>query len=368
MRRSLRPESDVFRSTDGFPNEWLKWDNGTTELFATIDESFHDSGDYIKVPSNTTDDSSVVFKLSTVPTPVLRSEHKLTVWAYWPVLGNGTTTLIVQLREGYVDESNPGTLLHADVPTLTTSLRQFDFNFDGSSIVDYSNLYVRLICVVDVVPGGDGLIVSMLNYTVPGDGILGPTGMPQFPVRPIWGQVRTTGTVNGEPLCQLLNPPASPVKLAVYELWLWGGGPDGNVGLNRQWANAVKRNEFPFLVGLGGVTTTGLKFHLDEQDTGTIHGVMQAFDFTNAQFHNAVGQMGYEFEDIDDEDANGVKDIFCQWLARPSLSIADIPTIIRPKGGFPWCVMPGSALEAVWLDNGLGQEIRLGAVWDEISL
>lgn len=370
MRRTLRPTVDTYRD-NGFPNEWVTHLNGTTSLFAEIDEAYNDTADFIKMWTGATADPVVVFKISSVPTPVLRTNHAIVLWAKYLAAGAGTTNLLVELREGYVSEGSQGTLIfsHAIFHTLiTTSFQEFRFNGDGSAITDYSNLYFRVVGDVDnPAPGIDGLVISQLYFAVPGDGVLG-SNVSQFPGSPIYGEVFSAGSVNGGAFGQLLNPEGSTAKLVVHELAFWGGGADGNTGLNRQWANAVHRSDYPFDVGAGGTIKTANQIRLDQNDATAIQGVLRAMNFTNEQYHNVVGQVGYEFEDINDTDADGLKPLRCQWLARPSTNAGDLPTWIRRPGSFAWTLMPGSALEIPWLDNGTGTTIRVIAVWDEIIL
>ena len=374
MRRVLRPTVDTYRD-NGFPNEWVTHLNGTTSLYAEVDEAYNDTADFVKVWVGATADPIVVFKLSSVPTPSLRTNHTLLFWcAYLSGAGTGNTGLTVQIREGYVNEGSPGTLIHSrSIPNTSfagTTLQEFRDSWDGSAITDYSNLYVRLYCdVFNAAPGNDGMVVTQVYMAVPGDGILGPTGVSQFPISPIYGEVYSGGSTNGGAFGQLLNPEGSTVKLLVYELWFWGGGPSsGHTGLSRQMANAVKRSDYPFEPGSGATTVNANAIHLNETDVTTIQGILRAYDFTNEQYHNFIGQVGYEFEDVDDADADGITNISAQWIGRPSVDLGDLPTEIRRIGSFPWTIMPGSAIEIPWLDNGTGTNVRIGAVWDERPL
>jgi hypothetical protein len=117
-------------------------------------------------------------------------------------------------------------------------------------------------------------------------------------------------------------------------------------------------------VGLGGTITYANKLRLNPYDTNPINGIMRGIDFANSQFHNAPGNFEYEFEDIDDLDSDGVKNIGAQLVIEPPTPMSYRPFRIRKRGSFPWIIYPQSAIEIAWLDNGVNFTLA-SALWDE---
>lgn len=172
------------------------------------------------------------------------------------------------------------------------------------------------------------------------------------PVSPIYAEVLTPGSTNGGPIVQLENPLGSGVNLRVYELGLAGGGSDQpSAGA----MNSMVRTTTPFTLGGGGTQKIANAFRLDETDATAIAGVLRGMNFTNNGIGDTLAAMGDETK--------------AQWLGLPSRESTDhrTPHWDRMPGGFPWTVVPGSALALAYLVQGSGTDMRGYACWDEIA-
>src|SRR3990167_2042262 len=106
MPQYARPDADV---TDG---NWTKSTGGNVDLFSMVDESIADDGDYIEsalAPSN----DVCVLRLSDVEDPLSSNGHVVRFRRGKNSAGGAQIDLTVQLRQGYVDEETPGTLIAA---------------------------------------------------------------------------------------------------------------------------------------------------------------------------------------------------------------------------------------------------------------
>ena len=190
----------------------------------------------------------------------------------------------------------------------------------------------------------------------------------QFPTRSIWrGELKVLGTVNGSPTIQLINVSTNR-KIRVFELSVWGQSISGaNTGQSRQPAYGIRRSDNPFDKGTGGSYTFGNMLRLSN-DTEACAGVIRGIDFNDEETHNIIGQTGYEFEDIDDEDSDGLRPIFCPLIVVPSSFPSVQPFYARAPGSFHWTIMPLSAIEVVWLDNGTAKFSHAQFVFDQVPI
>lgn len=358
------PSADVVRSPSGSgSNTWTKTGGGTTNLWQALDEVLVDESDYIHCPVPDASPGSVyVTKLSAVAAPPSNDGVSIHYWLRFDPAGIATspdTTLTIELREGYVDEMTQGTVIHSDTYDHTDFAgiaKGFGVDLtptEVASVTDWSDLYVRYVAMK--VAESDEFVVYNTALYVPAPGANG-SNVKRTPKSAILGQVRTSGSVNGAPLAHLLNPSGSGKKLVVYGAWIHGGGADGgSTTLCRADLNSFRRTGNPLGVGSGGTTTNGHVIRLDETNTDTIVGVLEAFDFTNEQFHEEGAGLPCEFAD---------ENFF---EVRPSSNPADQPFSLREEGAFPITLMPGSALEVCWRFNGSGFNVRLIVLWDEVT-
>lgn len=375
--RKAVPIADVnFTPNTGFPDQWVNGLTGLyTNLFANIDETYFSAtpGDYILMSQNAdSGEHHYTAKLSAVANPHRTDGHGFIMYAsYANDTGVGSTGLIVEIREGYVDEANPGTLLFqyaiGGLQFDGTTRKRFEVNFGSFHATNYHNLYVRFIGYVT--PGGakfDGLAVYMFNLVVPGAGTFGPNFFNKLPVSPIYGELKALNSVNGECLWQLLNSSANKA-IIIYELKLWGGSGGTHTGLNRQARHGVRRTSYPYDVGLGGNIKYGNLWRLNPADTTPIESVLRGIDFANSQFHNIDGNFEYEFENLGDVPPDQTKSISDQWAGATDPANTNRPVWIRAPGSFPWTILPGSALEIAYLDNANGT-LTAAVVFDEKEL
>lgn len=384
MRQLAKVESDVFNGAS-FPQQWLRQtDNSTTDLFTMMQDTTYGSpiandNIYVNQGLNPGDEAVCAFKLSEMSAPPIRPGPAINVTMVYTcgyrLSGDAVTILQLQLREGYVDEANQGTLIAQVVEdgfTLTTSIVTKQITFSGLGITNWANLYLR--CVTSVpslhpfVPN-DGMRVGTVFFIAEQAGLFRSNKIDQFPGRASYrSELRILGSTNGSPIIQLIND-STHFKLRVYRLDVWGQiNTGGHTGLDRQSAYGIRRTDNPFNPGTGATVTFGNIIRLDPDDVSLLAGTVRGMDFNDEQYHNIVGQTGYEYEDIDDSDGDGILSIFSQLIVAPSTYPSNRPFQIRPPGGFPWTIMPLSALEVAWLDNGAARVCHAAFEWDKVTI
>ena len=143
MSQFARPDADI---TDG---AWLNEAASATDMYQSIDEDVSSPNDSDYVESEAGPSSSpVVFNLSAITDPVSSSGHVMR-WRRSKSGGGATLNLTVELRQGYVNEGSPGTLIKtvsdSDIPngfaTTTATLSAGE----ADAITDYSDLQVRIV-------------------------------------------------------------------------------------------------------------------------------------------------------------------------------------------------------------------------------
>lgn len=131
-------------STDTTLGAWEDEAGGVVSIFTHIDEVVRDDLDYITSEFNPTS-SPYVTKLSTVTDPNIDTGHIVRFAARKDPISGVALDLDVELRQGYVSEGSPGTLIDATaIVGLSTVFTEFTFEPDGSLITDYSDLFLRL--------------------------------------------------------------------------------------------------------------------------------------------------------------------------------------------------------------------------------
>lgn len=138
-----RPSTDTYNG-DG----WLEDDNTATSIFSEIDESVSDDADYIKSVVAPTSDAYVT-KLTTLEDPLSSTGHIVRYRYRKNAAGGAAVDLTVQLRQGYVNEGTPGTLIkqwvHTDISDTFSTAAQTLSGGEADSITDYANLYLRFV-------------------------------------------------------------------------------------------------------------------------------------------------------------------------------------------------------------------------------
>jgi len=117
-------------------------------MYLEIDEVTQDNVDFIKSPSAPTSDVYVT-KLTTLEDPVLSTGHIVRYAYQKDAAGGAQIDLTVQLRQDYVNEGTPGTLIHSEVHTnIPNGWTAGSFTLSGGeadAITDYTNLFLRFV-------------------------------------------------------------------------------------------------------------------------------------------------------------------------------------------------------------------------------
>jgi hypothetical protein len=136
-------------STDTTRDNWEEDDGTTTNIFDQIDESVSDDNDYIRTGLAPTSDVYVT-KLTTLEDPVSSTGHTVRYRYRKDTAGGAQIDLTVQLRQGYVNEGTPGTLIatmgtHTNISDTITAGSYTLSGAEADSITDYTDLYLRFV-------------------------------------------------------------------------------------------------------------------------------------------------------------------------------------------------------------------------------
>lgn len=143
MAQFARPDADLEIGS------WAEDDDTTDALFGEIDEATRDDLDFDKsedlsAPGNTT---PFAVSLSDITDPVSSAGHIIRV----ALRKQGTAQMdaTVELRQGYVSEASPGTLIATlTQANLTTSFAEYTHTLSGAeadAITDYTDLQLRFV-------------------------------------------------------------------------------------------------------------------------------------------------------------------------------------------------------------------------------
>lgn len=145
MSQFGRPSADTYNG-DSYTNQSASGSN----IYNTIDESVTDDADYIQSPASPSSDVYVT-KLTSITDPVSAVSH-IVNYRYCTnvTIGGETLDLIVELRQGYVNESSKGTLIASKTVTgisgSTVVADLFTLSAgEANSISDYADLYLRFV-------------------------------------------------------------------------------------------------------------------------------------------------------------------------------------------------------------------------------
>lgn len=142
MAQFARPDNDFNN-----PGSWTDEAAGSTNIFQSIDETSPSDADYIQSPLAPST-AIYVARLSDIEDPVSSTGHVLRTRYAKNSAGGAQIDIVNQLREGYVNEGSPGTLIVArtftDVSeTFTTDAYTLSAG-EADSITDYTDLFMRM--------------------------------------------------------------------------------------------------------------------------------------------------------------------------------------------------------------------------------
>lgn len=136
-------------STDTTREAWEEDDGTTTDIWDQIDEVVADDLDYVRsalVPTN----DVYVTQLTAVTDPLQSTGHIVRYRYGKDAAAGAQIDLTIQLRQGYVNEGTPGTLI-ATVATLTNIPAGWTAGSytltagEADNITSYSSLYIRFV-------------------------------------------------------------------------------------------------------------------------------------------------------------------------------------------------------------------------------
>ncbi len=142
MAQFARPNADA--SIGAYEDEL----GGTSDIFNSIDEASPNDSDFITSEFSPSS-SPYVCGLSSVTDPLSSIGHVVRYRARKDPSTGAQIDLTVELREGYVNEGSPGTLIATDSQVdLPTAFTTFSFALSGGeadAITDYSDLFLRFV-------------------------------------------------------------------------------------------------------------------------------------------------------------------------------------------------------------------------------
>ena len=134
-------------STDTTREAWEEDDGTTTDIFDQIDEAIADDVDFIRSAQVPTTDAYVT-KLTTLTDPVVHTGHVVRYRYGKDVAAGAQIDIVVQLRQGYVNEGSLGTLIasatHTNVANGWTAGSIALSEAEAGNITDYTDLYLRI--------------------------------------------------------------------------------------------------------------------------------------------------------------------------------------------------------------------------------
>lgn len=142
MAQFGRPSADTNN-----PGAWVDQADGSTNIYTTIDETVASNTDYIKTPVAPAADVYVT-ALTTLEDPVSSTGHTVRWRQGKDAAGGATVQLTVELRQGYVSEGTPGTLIATAQSAGTVEDAFTDKSYtlsagEANAITDYTSLFLR---------------------------------------------------------------------------------------------------------------------------------------------------------------------------------------------------------------------------------
>lgn len=140
MAQFARPDADLLE------DNWTEDDGGVLDIFDQIDEVTADDVDYVHTGLAPVNDVYVA-RLSDVTDPVSSTGHIIRYRYSKDAAAGATINLIVQLRQGYVNEGTPGTLIasatHNGISETWTAGTFTLSGAEADAITDYADLALR---------------------------------------------------------------------------------------------------------------------------------------------------------------------------------------------------------------------------------
>jgi len=141
MAQIAHPIADI--TNDGYVDE----DDLSGSLFAALDEATADDTDFIRSAVSPSDDVYVC-RMAEVSDPVSTENHILRVRYAKDDAGGAQIDMNLQLRQGYVSEGDPGSLIAEwDVTDISDEITQQSLVLTGEqtdAITNYADLFVRV--------------------------------------------------------------------------------------------------------------------------------------------------------------------------------------------------------------------------------
>lgn len=136
-------------STDTTRDNWEEDDGTTTSIWDQIDESAADDADFIRTVLTPTNDVYVT-RLTAVSDPLSSTGHVVRYRYRKDSAGGDQIDLVVQLRQGYVSEGTPGTLIasatHTNIDGSAWTAGSITLSgAEADSITNYGDLYLRFV-------------------------------------------------------------------------------------------------------------------------------------------------------------------------------------------------------------------------------
>jgi hypothetical protein len=144
MAQFGRPSADTNN-----PGGWTTQTGGSANLYTTIDEATPDDNDYIRSPASPSN-AVYVTKLSSLVNPGTTTGHVMRMRTSADLDNQQTISITQELRQGYVSEASPGTLIASQSRTGITSTTWTTSQYtltaaEAGAITDYTNLYYRFV-------------------------------------------------------------------------------------------------------------------------------------------------------------------------------------------------------------------------------
>jgi hypothetical protein len=135
-------------STDTTRDNWEEDDGTTVDIWDQIDEVAADDADYIRTVLTPTSDVYVT-KLTTIEDPISSTGHTVRYRYGKSAAGGDQIDLIVQLRQGYVNEGTLGTLIaaqtHTNVGAFPVAGSIALSGAEADAITNYADLFIRFV-------------------------------------------------------------------------------------------------------------------------------------------------------------------------------------------------------------------------------
>lgn len=148
MAQTARPDSD------GTITGWTDQAGGTTNLYATLDETTPSDADYVKSADNPTAAQRLRLRLSDVTDPVTSSGHTFNVRMQKSLSGGSTITARLWIYQGGAGTLGAGTLIATFDGTYNSTFNNMPNGWatypltlsasETDAITDYADLWIEI--------------------------------------------------------------------------------------------------------------------------------------------------------------------------------------------------------------------------------